>query len=227
MFEIKKEKFDFLEVDKITFKREDKNDTPTDKGVIVVLIICLVALFFYLLFKFLKKEKNEKLNEEKNQYLEQIGILSMLKISEAKKIKSLEWFNRHLPILIRFIFVTILGVYDWICWFLLSLHSSTSTTNILKDITVYNATLLTLFLCLAFLFQGKLWKLEDLILYMNNEINDKVFHYYFSKMDKRKDSECFYEEDILKCKIRIEEIDKELKSNNFIPNISSRKRMKL
>ena len=205
--------------------KENKENISPDKGVILVLTILVVGLFLYLIFKFVKKEKREKLKEEKKQCLEQIGILSMLKISEVRKIESLEWFNRNLPLLIRGILITLLGIYDWICWSFFSLHSNISTTNILKDITIYNATLISLFLCFAFLFQGKLWKLEDLILYIDNEINNKVFNYYFSKMDKRKNSECFYEEDILKRKLRIEEIEEQLNSEHLVSNIQSRKRL--
>ena len=117
---------------------------------------------------------------------------------------------RLTPYLVRTLLTLLLFVYDWLMKHYFSKPNMDIVTT-LKDITVYNATLLSLFLCISFIFKGEVFKIEELVKYMNGSICSIIFYHYYPKSEMSKSTSDYYQEDIDKRNYRILEIESELK----------------
>lgn len=180
--------------------------------IMIILIIVVLVLILPKLFKYFKKSRRTRLEEEIEQLEAEIRILQPLKNGEQKQLERFEFLNKYVPYLIRVFFVISLFVYDYVM--LVYFHKINSElTIILKEVTIYNASFLSVLLCITFIFNGKMWKIEEMITYINQSINNQVFNYYFSKTDRRQNSKTWYREDIEKRESQIVDLKVELTKN--------------
>jgi H+/gluconate symporter-like permease len=191
-------------------KRKNGNSIKT----IIIIITIVFVLLLPLIIDYLRKSREIRDEEEKKQIETEVTILHHLKKEEHKKLQQLEILNKYVPYIIRFSLVLFLSVYDYkMCQYFGK--GSNELIDILKEVTIYNASLLSVILCIAFIFNGKMWKIEEIIAYVNQSIKDKVFNYYFPEVDMRQNSKNWYREDIEKREIRIQEINDRLNKNGI------------
>jgi hypothetical protein len=188
----------------------EKDGSPDNKSWIGLMFILLLVAFVAF-FKFFKKDEDSRDEEELISMRQRENILRYLENGNQKKLLRIEELNRNMPLYIRVLFVVTLFAVDC-CVYKFSIDSIATLTQILKDITVWNATFLTLFICFAFLTQGKIVKIEDIVAYINEKIKDKWFEYFFTKADSRINSSNWYKEDIAKIGKEIKQKEEKIKT---------------
>ena len=174
----------------------------------LVLIILFGGFLFF--FRYLKNSKRKKLKDELEHLESKSRILSHLKENELRKSRKWEYSNKYLPYVGRLTLMSIVVILNFLAVHFLSVEHQ-SCVNLLKDINTYNATFLTISFTLLFLFTGKLWKVEEIAIFINRCIKEEIFDYCFKKAERRFDNTNYYKDDIEKNEVRILQIRKELK----------------
>ena len=174
---------------------------------IFILLIVTVVIFFFGLFQYFKKTKPKRLKEKLEDLEERKRHLLHFAAGENQKVIKLEKASEYSPYIVRTLFVLLIVAYDCIL-----IHVYPPNNSLLKDITLYNATLLSGILFASFIFKGKLLKIEDIVSYISNKVDNWLFNYYFPKTERRINSGDAYKEDIQKLDIEIASIKIKLSS---------------
>ena len=198
----------------------DYSDRTKKIIITFLLILLVVVLFLPGIFKFLRDSKKVRLETEYSEIEEQKRILLHLKSGNERNLNWLEKMHNIMPYFIRICFLIIFIGYDLLMYSVFSKPYSDFLT-FSKEVTIYNATLLTFILAVAFVMKGKLFKLEELVESMNSAIYNECFEYYFPKVEIEYNSQTNYKEDIIKRDNRLKEIKIEL---NEIKSLKNQKR---
>ena len=145
-------------------------------GVIIVVLIGIVFVIISLI-KWKLQVKLDILVEKR--YAE-----TKSKIKNIKKVKRYQKAYDITPTVLRISFVIVLVIYDvtMIHFFAVD-NNKLNITGILKDVTIWNATLLSIFVCISFILRGRIIKLEDLVAKTTKKVDEFCLKFYGEKTE--------------------------------------------
>jgi hypothetical protein len=144
-------------------RTEKQNNKISDRWFFwLLLALGLVFVLIPLIFYIYRKQKKKRLEDELANLEKRKQIINHFKSDDDKKLADLEKWYKNLPYAIRIAIVLFVILFDFVI-FKIFINPCVGLTTILKDITAWNATILSLFLFVVFIAKGKIVKLEDIV----------------------------------------------------------------
>ncbi len=176
-----------------------------------LLVLGLVFLIIPWIIDIYRKSKKKRLEDELKNLENRKYIIIYFKNDDDKKLTNLEKWYKKLPYAIRTAIVFLVLLIDFGI-FKIFINPCVGLTAILKDITAWNATILSVYLSVIFIRQGKIVKLEDIVTSIQRKVEHISFNCYFPEVTQKIESLQSHKKNTTEIDNRITQILGELKN---------------